>query len=480
MPEFSLIKPERVFAYFEEICAIPRGSGDMAKISRYCIDFAKKLNLKYYNDSYGNVVIYKDGTAGYENSQPVILQGHLDMVCQKTEECPIDFTKDGLDVYVDGDYIKARGTTLGADNGIAVAMIMAILESSDIAHPPIEAVFTIDEEIGLIGANVLDKSVLKSRRMINLDAEEDDTLTVSCAGGNDFTVKVPLERVKASGDTLTVSLEGLQGGHSGVEIDKGRVNANNLMGRLLNHLRFNNEFYIVSVNGGDKGNAITNKCTAVLCTDDSDSLRVQMSSYLDTIKVEFSAREPNFNYIIDVASGSEQEVIRPEIADAFIYFLSCVPEGVIRMSAEISGLVETSQNLGILKTEENEITIQFAQRSNIKSGLAYLKEMMTRFSMCMLCETSSSGYYPPWEFLRSSELQELYKECYEAYYGRKPKVEAIHAGLECSVFSAAIDGLDCIAIGPEMHDVHTVNEKLSVSSTENTFRLLVSILKRMK
>ncbi len=480
MPEFSLIKPERVFLYFEEICAIPRGSGDMAKISRYCVDFAEKQGLKYYNDSYGNVVIYKDGTLGYENSQPVILQGHLDMVCQKTEDCPIDFTKDGLDVYVDGDYLKARGTTLGADNGIAVAMIMAILESSDIAHPPIEAVFTIDEEIGLIGANVLDKSVLKSKRMINLDAEEDDTLTVSCAGGNDFTVKIPLERVAFFGDTITVSLEGLQGGHSGVEIDKGRVNANNLMGRLLNHLDLDNEFKIVSVNGGDKGNAITNKCTAVLCCENSDALSAQIASYLDVIKIELSGREPDFRYTLEGEQGSEQFVINDEIAKGFIYFLSCVPEGVIRMSAEIAGLVETSQNLGILQTSESEITIQFAQRSNIKSGLVFLKEMMTRFSMCVPCETTSSGYYPPWEFLRESPLQELYKECYEAYYGKKPKVEAIHAGLECSVFSAAIEGLDCIAIGPEMHGVHTVNEKLSVSSTENTFRLLVSILKRMK
>lgn len=480
MSEFSLVKPERVFSYFEEICAIPRGSGDMAKISHYCVDFAEKHGLKYYTDSYGNVVIYKDGTAGYENSQPVILQGHLDMVCQKTEDCPIDFTKDGLDVYVDGDYIKAKGTTLGADNGIAVAMIMAILESNDISHPPIEAVFTIDEEIGLIGANVLDKSVLKSKRMINLDAEEDDTLTVSCAGGNDFTVKIPFERVAVSGGALTVSLEGLQGGHSGVEIDKGRVNANNLMGRLLNHIDFDNEFYIVSVNGGDKGNAITNKCIAVLVSNDSDNLRTQMASYLDVIKAELSGREPDFRYSIEVGQGENHFVIDFEAAKGLIYFLSCVPEGVIRMSAEIQGLVESSQNLGILKTEENEITIQFAQRSNIKSGLVYLKEMMTRFSKCVPCETTSSGYYPPWEFLRGSSLQELYKECYEAYYGKKPKVEAIHAGLECSVFSAAIEGLDCIAIGPEMHGVHTVNEKLSVSSTENTFRLLVSILKRMK
>ncbi|MBE6836733.1 MAG: aminoacyl-histidine dipeptidase [Ruminococcus sp.] len=480
MPEFALVKPERVFSYFEEICSVPRGSGNMEKISRYCVEFAKKQNLEYYTDSYGNVVIYKKGTAGYEDSEPVILQGHLDMVCQKTDDCEIDFENDGLDVYVDGDYLKAKGTTLGADNGIAISMILAVLESNNISHPPIEAVFTIDEEIGLIGANVLDKSVLKSKRMINLDAEEDDTLTVSCAGGNDFSVRIPVERVKAQGKAVKISLKGLQGGHSGVEIDKGRVNANNLMGRLLNHLKFNMDFEIVSVDGGDKTNAITNSCKAQLCCENGETLRAEAEKYLEIVKNELSAREPGFRYEITVSEACEQEVMNSEVRDGLVYFLACVPEGIIRMSAEIEGLVETSQNLGILKTDENEVVIKFAQRSNLMSGMDFLKEMMTRFSQCVPCVAESSGFYPPWEFLRDSKLQELYKNCYEAYYGEKPKVEAIHAGLECSVFSAAIEGLDCIAIGPEMHGVHTVNEKLSVSSTENTFRLLISILKRLK
>ena len=480
MPEFEQLNPERVFYYFGKICSIPRGSGNMEKISSFCVEFAKKQNLRYYSDSCGNVVIYKNGTAGYEKSQPVILQGHLDMVCQKTEDCAIDFTRDGLDVYADGDYLRARGTTLGADNGIAVAMIMAILESNEIAHPPIEAVFTIDEEIGLIGASALDKSVLKSKRMINLDAEEDDTLTVSCAGGNDFTVKIPVQRVKAFGNEVTLTVKGLQGGHSGVEIHKGRVNANNLMGRILSHLKFEMNFEIISVDGGDKTNAITNRCVAKLCCEDGERLKALAEKYLEIVRDELSAREPDFRYGISVSEPCGQSVINSEARDGLVYFLACVPEGVIRMSAEIAGLVETSQNMGILKTSEQEIVIQFAQRSNVRSGMDYLREMMTRFSQCLLCETESSGFYPPWEFLRDSKLQKLYKSCYEAYYGKKPKVEAIHAGLECSVFSAAIEGLDCIAIGPEMHGVHTVNEKLSISSTENTFRLLISMLWQMK
>ena len=251
MEKLKGIKPEKVFRYFEEISAIPRGSGNMEGISAYCMAFAEKLGLRAIKDDANNVVIFKDGTKGYENSEPVILQGHLDMVCQKTEDCNIDFEKDGLDIYIDGDFIKAKGTTLGADNGIAVAMIMAVLESGEIEHPPIEAVFTTDEVIGLIGAGKLDMSVLTGKKMVNLDSEDPSVLTVSCAGGSDFIMKLPFKKIKKNGSRITISLKGLQGGHSGVEIDSGRVNADILMGRILNYAVGVANFDIISVNGGD-------------------------------------------------------------------------------------------------------------------------------------------------------------------------------------------------------------------------------------
>lgn len=262
------LKPQRVFKYFEEICSIPHGSGDMDKIADYCVEFAKSHALEYKRDGANNVVIYKNATAGYENAEPVILQGHLDMVCQKLEDRNIDFSADGLDIFIDGDFVKARGTTLGADNGIAVAMVLAILESNEYRHPRIEAVFTTDEEIGMVGATKLDMSLLSAKKMINIDSEEEKVVTVSCAGGSDFKVSLPINRVKKSGTEATVILKGLKGGHSGIEIDKGRVNANMLAGRFLNSLAKAVYFEIISIDGGDKGNAIPNLCKMRLCVND--------------------------------------------------------------------------------------------------------------------------------------------------------------------------------------------------------------------
>ena len=238
--------------------------------NKFCEEFAKNLNLKYVRDQYNNVVIFKDASKGFENSKPLILQGHLDIVCQKTDDCDIDFLKDGLEIYRDGDFIKAKGTTLGADNGIAVAFILTVLASNDIAHPPIEAVLTSDEETGLIGAGGLDKSILKSKSMINIDSEEDNVLTVSCAGGQDVVFKIPLKTTKKDGTVITISIGGLLGGHSGVEINNNRVNADTLAGRFLNHIKLTNNFDIININGGDKDNAIPNKCVIELCVFDVD------------------------------------------------------------------------------------------------------------------------------------------------------------------------------------------------------------------
>lgn len=480
MSELNSIKPERVFKYFEEIAHIPHGSEDMEKIADYCVEFAEKHSLKAIKDTANNVIIYKSATDGYENAEPVILQGHLDMVCQKDENIDIDFLKDGLSLYIDGDFVKAKGTTLGADNGIAVAMILAILESDDIPHPPIEAVFTTDEEIGMVGALALDMSLLSGKRMINLDAEEDDTLTVSCAGGSDFRMTVPVTRKTVCGSQVIVTLKGLQGGHSGVEIDKNRVNADILAGRFLNHMKSVCDFEIISIDGGDKGNAIPNNCTISLCTTTPDEFMKSTINYLDVLHSEIGDREPDFIDNICVCEEAEYSVIDSEIKDKLIFTLVCVPDGIAQMSTEIKGLVESSSNLGILKTEEDKIILHFTLRSNKKSALQFLEDRLLAFSSCIPCETECSGHYPPWEFKENSQLQKLFKECYKEQYGSEPKVEAIHAGLECGVFSSGIDGLDCIAMGPQLHDVHTVKERLSISSLENTFSLLLEILKRCK
>lgn len=480
MSDLALLKPERVFNYFKEISAVPRGSQNMDGIAAYCMTFAEKHSLKAIRDRADNVIIFKEGAPGYENAQPIILQGHLDIVCQKEEGCDINFLTDPISLYTDGDFVKAKGTTLGADNGIAVAMILAILESKDIPHPPIEAVFTTDEEIGMIGALALDMSVLKGKQMINLDAEEDDALTVSCAGGSDFKVTVPLCRETKRGNEIIITLKGLMGGHSGVEINSGRMNANLLAGRFLNHMRSLSEFDIISIDGGDKGNAIPNLCTIHLLVKEVKGFTEKAEEYLKVIKTEISQREPDFCYSITHNDPKEHSVIIKEIQDKLIFSLLCVPNGVAEMSAEIKGLVETSLNLGILKTETDSATLLLTLRSNKKSALVFLEEKLKAFFMPLSCFIETSGHYPPWEFEENSSLQRLYKECFLAQNGFEPKVEAIHAGLECGVFASAIEGLDCIAMGPQLFDVHTVNERLSICSVDKTYKLLLKILEQCK
>lgn len=472
------LKSQRAFHYFEQISAIPRGSGNMRAIAKFCVDFAERNNLKYLVDDLNNVIIYKDGTDGYAESNPIILQGHLDMVCQKTADCDIDFENDGLDLYVDGDFIKARGTTLGADNGIAVAIILAILESRDIAHPPIEAVFTVDEEVGMIGASALDTSVLKSKRMINLDSEEDGTVTVSCAGGSDFITDIPLKTASTCGTLANIEINGLKGGHSGVEINKNRVNANMIAGRILNALE--NEVEIIAIDGGDKDNAIPNRCKITVCVANTDAFKCDLQNQIDIIKSEISDREPDFNVDLTVGNTDEYDCFDAAAKSKIIYTLLCVPNGVTEMSAEIEGLVQTSLNLGVLTTQNDRIHLHFALRSNKQSALYFLEERLTAFFNLLEVPNSVAGHYPPWEYNEISVLRDTYISVYENLFNEKPKVEAIHAGLECGVFASKIDGFDCIAIGPALYDVHTVNEKLSISSTENLYNLIIKILENLK
>lgn len=477
MINFDTFKYGKIFKYFCDLAAIPHGSGDMKKIARYCADFAEKHNLKYIRDEADNVIIYKNGTFGLKNAEPVILQGHLDMVCQKTADSKIDFSADGITVIKDGDFLKADGTTLGADNGIAVAMILSILEDNKIAHPPIEAVFTTDEEIGMLGAAKLDFKALRSKRMINIDSEEDDTLTVSCAGGSDFTANIPAFYDNKTGTAISIKVHSLKGGHSGVEINKGRHNANIILGRILKDIKENCEFNIISIGGGDKSNAIPNSSSVIICTKNSIELVEAAKKSYNKIYSEISVDEPDFSVSVKNLGGREHTVLNDDTTQNIIEFLKTVPNGVVKMSEEIEGLVETSLNLGILKAEKDSLVFHFALRSNKDKELASLEAKVKSVANKFTDNTESSGQYPAWEYKSDSKLQAIYKRCFNAQYGKAAKVEAIHAGLECAVFASRIKGLDCISMGPNLFDVHTVNEKLSVKSTENTYELLLKILK---
>lgn len=474
------IKPERVFYYFGNVCDVPHGSGDMSGIRRLLKNFAINHNLEYVTDDYDNVIIYKQGTKGYENSEPVILQGHTDMVCQKCDDYDIDFVERGIDAYVDGDFVKARGTTLGADNGIAVAMILAILEDNTISHPPIEAVFTTDEEIGMIGANNLDMSLLKGKRMINIDSEDGDIITVSCAGGSDIIATIPTDRVDSEGDVIKITLKGLIGGHSGIEINSNRVNADILMGRVLNHLRNEQKFSVISVCGGDKSNAIPNYCEAVLVAHDGVALKEIAEEYLEVIKVEISDREKDFSYCVALDGKDTCRSLSSKVSETLINILATAPNGVLDMSASVEGLVETSLNLGILETTDDTINLRFSLRSNKASALKALEEKIVAFLNMQNVESVVFGKYLPWEYNESSVLRETYKRIYTEQMGEEPKVEAIHAGLECGVFAAAIDDFDCISIGPFLYDVHTVKERLSISSTEIVYKFILKLLEELR
>lgn len=480
MLKITELEPKRVFHYFDEISKIPHGSQNMEKISQYCLDFAKNHSLKAVRDEANNVIIYKNASCGYENSEPVILQGHLDMVCQKTDGSDFDFKKDSLRLFTDGDFLRAKDTTLGADNGIAVAFILSILEDNSLNHPPIEAVFTTDEEIGMIGAKALDTSLLKGKRMFNLDAEEPDTLTVSCAGGSDFKIDIPLKRVTKTATKLTLTLKGLKGGHSGVEINSGRENSNKLLARVLNYAKSVCDFDIISLDGGDKGNAIPLLSRAVFAADEPDKLINTLTPYLEEIKKEISQREEGFSYSFEQSKEQEYEVIEKDLLKKIIFLLITSPNGVLKMSAGIEGLVETSLNLGILETKMDKMTLLFSLRSNISSALSALEEQLLTLCECIECEVTADGHYPPWEFYKNSNLQELYKRVYSKKFGIEPQIVAIHAGLECGVFASGIKDLDCISFGPLLLDVHTTNEKMSISSAKDIYELLISLLEECK
>lgn len=480
MANLTGLCPEKVFGFFEELCAIPHGSENMEEIAAYCLDFARARGLKAISDAANNVVIYLPASPGYESAEPIILQGHLDMVCQKEQGKAFDFEVDAITPLIDGDFVCTDGTTLGADNGIAVAMILAILDGDATSHPAIEAVFTTDEEIGMIGASKLDMSALSGNRMINLDAEEDNTLTVSCAGGSDLSVTIPLEQQVVTGQLVTVRLFGLLGGHSGVEINKGRVNATVLAGRFLHTLQKELSFSIGSITGGDKGNAIPAHTELELITDDAALLQAKATTVLASIQSEISAREPGFSFQFAVGDTAQYSVMTDTLCKKVIEILVCTPNGIQEMSASIEGLVETSLNLGVCQTKEDGLYLQYALRSNLCTALEFLHEKMRVFFAGYGCNVTRAGVYPPWEFKAESELQALYQRLYLEEFGKPVQVAAIHAGLECGMFAASIPNLDCIAIGPNLFDVHTPKERMSISSVAAIYRLLLRLLAEAK
>ena len=489
MGVLSNLEPKSVWKYFEDICGIPHGSGNEKAVSDYCVAFAKEHGLEVWQDEARNVVIVKEAGAGYEDREPLILQGHLDMVCEKKPDCDIDFEKDGLRLVVDGDYVRAEGTTLGGDDGIAIAYALAVLDDDSLPHPRLEAVFTTCEEVGMDGAAALDVSMLKGHTVLNMDSEEEGILLAGCAGGCSAGIRLPLERRKKSGIRAVLTADGLLGGHSGAEIDKGRGNAGRILAAVLADLGKETAYGLISINGGRKDNAIPRACRAELLfpeelseTARQEAVRQEAvrlcAASSERLKGEYGAADPDLSVRLQFENRTEAEVFTESSLEHAMALLTSLPNGVICMSDDIKGLVQTSLNLGVVKTEEERLILRYSVRSSVSSEKEALVEQIRQSVYQEGGTMTVNGDYPAWEYRKESVFRDDCVSIYRELFGTEPKVEAIHAGLECGLLASKIPNLDCISIGPQMHDIHTTEERLSISSVERMWRYILEIIKR--
>jgi len=480
------LQPELVFNYFAEISKVPRGSGNEQGISDYLAREGKRLGLEVVQDENLNVLIKKPATKSYENAPTVIIQGHMDMVCEKNKGKEHDFTKDPIELRVDGDYLYATDTTLGADNGIAVAMGLALLASDDIEHPALEVIFTADEEETMNGAMNIKGELFKGEYIINLDSEEEGTITVSCAGGVTAVVTIDKEykTVENKKSAYKIDIKGLLGGHSGMEIDKQRANSNVLMGRLLNHISnvCNIEFDLVSVEGGLKNNAIPREaeCIILVNSNDESKLEKEINNALQVFKNEYKTSDPDVTIEFEKCDKAYDKALNDKCKENIIELINLMPRGIQTMSMDIKGLVESSTNLGVIANNEENFVFEFATRSSVKSLKDDLNNRMTLLCNKLGVKLDLMDDYPEWEYAKDSKLEKICVDTYEEVMGKKPEIVAIHAGLECGLLLDAIKGAQAISIGPNLFDVHTPNEHLDIPSTKRTWKYLVAILKNIK
>ncbi len=472
------MKPERVFHFFEEICSIPHGSGNVKAISDYCVDFAKTRNLEVIQDDAYNVIIKKPASKGKEASPTVAIQGHLDMVCEKNIELEFDFEKDGLNLGIDGDWIHANGTTLGGDDGIAVAYCLAILEDDSLIHPPLEVIFTTDEETGMDGAQALDFSNISAKYLINVDSEEEGIITVGCAGGLKSEASFSIENMDFEGVEYELCVSGLKGGHSGVEIHLGRANANKLMGRLLFALRKEMVFGLIDVYGGAKDNAIARDAKAGLVIEEENCALAEeiIASVSKEIMNQYRVVDPDLQISFVKKGAYNDQVMTFSSAEKVIYMLFNSPYGVQTMSADVPGLVESSLNLGVVRTDMDQVSMTWAVRSSVKSLKWYMNDQLEYMTALLGGDYNWHGSYPEWAYRPDSKLRSVATQIFEYMYGNKPTVNMIHAGLECGLFSEKMPDMDMISIGPNMKDIHTPNERLSISSTSRVYEYVCRIL----
>ncbi|MBR0400771.1 MAG: aminoacyl-histidine dipeptidase [Mogibacterium sp.] len=482
MGVLSNIEPKEVFEFFEQISNVPRRTFRNDAIGDFCVQFAIDRGLEYVRDEVGNVVIYKKGTPGYEDSEPVILQGHMDMVANKVPGTDHDFDKDPLELFVDGNFVGARNTTLGADDGIALAYIMAILDSDDIPHPPIEAVFTVDEEIGMGGADAFDASMISGKKYFNIDGEEDGILTVGCAGGAVVDVKIPVNRRERNGVKVTIKAENYLGGHSGNDIQKYRGNAHKDMGRLLYALSKKIDFSMLAVDGGGAANVIAQDCTAevVMSADRAESFIARMNEFVDTLRNEYGDSEPDFTITAEVGEEDTYSVFNWECTINMIWFLYGAIDGVQTMDRKIEGAVESSLNTGIISTRENSVLGRYQERSSIESKRDEMVQRLGLWAEIVGGHIKVDSSYPAWPYNPDSELRPLMIDVYKKMYGKEPIVNMVHGGLEGGIMMGKNPELDIVSFGPNIFNVHTPSERLDIQSTQKYWEYLKAVLAECK
>lgn len=478
------LQPVEVFRYFEEMSEIPRGSGNEKGISDYLVSFAKEHQLDYLQDEALNVIIRKPATKGYENGPKIVLQGHMDMVCEKNADVEHDFMKDPLKLRIIEDKVMATGTTLGADNGIAVAMGLAILASNEYEHPAIELLVTTSEETGMDGAMALDSKHIEGRTLINIDSEEEGKFLVSCAGGVTARVNIPVtyEEIKDQIVGFHIQIDGLKGGHSGMEIDKGRGNATKLMGRVLRKLVQEQQVQLVSLEGGSKHNAIPRIASAIIAIskENVEEMHKTVEMLNQTFKDELRTPDPLVELKIEAVSQLPDKIMTRETTSHVVHYLYLVMDGVVSMSMDIEGLVESSLNLGVITQMEDSIEFISSIRSSVRSKKEELLDRLILTAQTQNGSIKVESNYPEWAYNPDSKIRPVFIAAYQHLYGNDPEISAIHAGLECGLFAEKFGDIDEISFGPNLYDVHTPNESMSISSVLRSWELLLEVLKNCK
>ncbi|MCI8381331.1 MAG: aminoacyl-histidine dipeptidase [Lachnospiraceae bacterium] len=471
------LEPKKVFRFFEEICHIPHGSGNVDKLSDYLVSFAKDRGLYCRQDEMKNVIISKEASPGYENAEGIILQGHMDMVAVKKPGCDIDMKTQGLKPRVEGDYIYAENTSLGGDDGIAVAYALAILDDNSLPHPHLDVVITVDEEVGMDGAKALDLSDVKGSRLLNLDSEEEGYFLAGCAGGASVKHILETEWENRTGTAYTCKICGLLGGHSGGEIHKERGNANSLMGRFLQELSAVTQIGICWLEGGLADNAIPREAVLKFVVSEKESeLEQAVRAFEKVLQAEFSTKDPGVKIEMAKQESVSCPCLRTDCAEKVKNLLFLMPNGVQAMSADMHGLVQTSLNNGIMKLGEKEFTVVTSVRSSVDSEKRTLLTKIKTLTEVLGGTVEVTGDYPGWTYRKKSPFRDLCVKVYEEMYGKKPVIQAIHAGVECGILLQKRPDLDCISLGPDMKDIHTTEEKLSISSTKRVWEYVCRVL----